>query len=384
MRLRTKATCCKFFFRESLINPGFQTLYLAGMNLWPILLLSCLITLVNNRVEAQSHDPIADRMLVYQRSIGGWPKFLYDKDHKGVKVDYSKALSDEEADAIRADSLASDATYDNHSTSREIRYLIQAYKTTGNKKYLRAAEKGIRYILNGQYKTNGGWPQFYPVRKGYPSHITYNDDAMVNNLEILQDIVDKTKNMEVIDSSLIALSKKAVDRGVQCILLTQVKVDGKLTAWCAQHDTTTLRPANARAFEPAALNSSESAGIVRFLMRQQNPSPKLVQAITSAMEWFENSRIEGYQFETVTGASYQNEKDRVLVADAHAVIWARFYEIETNAPFFTGRDGIKRKSVSDIEYERRNGYAWYGSWPQKLLDKDFPIWKAANKIIDRR
>src|SRR4051812_31070666 len=91
------------------------------------------VSLVND-VAAQSSDPVADRMLVYQRSNGGWPKFLYNKEHKEVKVDYTKELTPAEAAAIHADSLASDATYDNNATSREVRYLVEAYKHTQNKK----------------------------------------------------------------------------------------------------------------------------------------------------------------------------------------------------------------------------------------------------------
>ena len=41
------------------------------------------------------------------------------------------------------------------------------------------------------------------------------------------------------------------------------------------------------------------------------------------------------------------------------VMWARFYEIKTNRPIFSGRDGKIKYAVSDIEFERRNGYAWY-------------------------
>jgi PelA/Pel-15E family pectate lyase len=353
-------------------------------SLYRIFLVACytigMFVSIINDVTAQSNDPVADRMLVYQRSNGGWPKFLYNKEHKEVKVDYTKELTFAEAATIHADSLASDATYDNNATSREVRYLVEAYKRTQNKKYLGAADRGVRYILNGQYKSNGGWPQFYPVRKGYPSHITFNDDVMANNLNILQDIVDKTSNMDVVDPSLIALSQKAIDRGIKCILATQVKVNGALTVWCAQHDTVTLKPANARAFELLSLSGSESVGLVRFLMRQKNPSPEIKKAIITAMDWFERSKIVGYKFVTVEDPSYQNGKDRTLVPDASSVLWARFYEIDTNEPFFCGRDGIKKKTVSEIEYERRNGYAWYGTWPQKLLDKDFPEWKAMNKI----
>ena len=57
-------------------------------------------------------------------------------------------------------------------------------------------------------------------------------------------------------------------------------------------------------------------------------------------------------------------------------IWARIDEIETMKPIFIGRDTVIRYDVSEIEAERRNGYAWYVSEPNELLEKDYPRWKA--------
>ena len=58
--------------------------------------------------------------------------------------------------------------------------------------------------------------------------------------------------------------------------------------------------------------------------------------------------------------------DKVIVPDPSAPpLWARFYEIETNRPFFCGRDGVKKYDIAEIEAERRNGYAWYGNWGRK-------------------
>jgi PelA/Pel-15E family pectate lyase len=57
-------------------------------------------------------------------------------------------------------------------------------------------------------------------------------------------------------------------------------------------------------------------------------------------------------------------------------LWARFYEIGTNRPFFCGRDGVKKYDIAEIESERRNGYAWYGAWPARL-PQEFAQWKAA-------
>jgi len=56
--------------------------------------------------------------------------------------------------------------------------------------------------------------------------------------------------------------------------------------------------------------------------------------------------------------------------------WARFYEIGTNRPIFSGRDGVIRYNLDEIEQERRDGYAWLGAWPRALVEEEYPAWKA--------
>ena len=56
-------------------------------------------------------------------------------------------------------------------------------------------------------------------------------------------------------------------------------------------------------------------------------------------------------------------------------MWARFYEIGTDRPIFSDRDGVKKYALSEIGYERRNGYAWLGTWPHRLLETEYPAWK---------
>ena len=41
---------------------------------------------------------------------------------------------------------------------------------------------------------------------------------------------------------------------------------------------------------------------------------------------------------------------------------------------FCSRDGIKRYSLVQISYERRNHYRWLGYWPQRLLVQEYPAW----------
>jgi PelA/Pel-15E family pectate lyase len=321
-----------------------------------------------------AQDKIADNMLLYQRSVGGWPKHIGE-----TKIDYTKTLSDGEKAGLLDDKFRNDATIDNNATSKEIRYLVKAYKQTNNKSYLEAAENGIRYLLTMQY-ANGGFPQFYPDTSLYRNEITYNDDAMINALNILWDVAHQSNGFDVVDASLVKPSEKAVQKGIDCILKTQIKVAGKLTAWCAQYNNKTLQPANARKFELVSISGSESVGIVQFLMKVENPSPAIRQAITSAVQWLQTSRIDGFKYEDVKDASLPKGYDRVILPDANAAVWARFYDIDTNKPFFSGRDGVKKWNVADIEYERRTGYGWYGTWPKELLEKQYPEWKKKNNL----
>jgi PelA/Pel-15E family pectate lyase len=65
----------------------------------------------------------------------------------------------------------------------------------------------------------------------------------------------------------------------------------------------------------------------------------------------------------------------VGVSDQNAPpIWARYYEIESNRPFFCNRDGIKVYSLAEVGRERRIGYQWYGYWPQSILKEKYPQW----------
>ncbi|MBX2918942.1 MAG: pectate lyase [Ferruginibacter sp.] len=326
---------------------------------------------VSDTQKNSSTDPIAENMLLYQRSNGGWPKhFQGDK-----KVDYNRVLTDaEKVELISGYAEGKDATIDNGATTKEIRYLAKAYTATKNENYLRAANRGVEYLLKAQY-ANGGWPQFYPDFSSYRSQVTYNDNAMINALEVLYDVVHKKNGLDVINGINVNRCIDAIDRGIQCILKTQLKQNGKLTAWCAQYNAKTLQPEMARKFELVSLSGMETVGIVKFLMKIDKPSPAIIKSITAAMEWFEKVKITGYKFVEVAAPNEKSGKDNVLVPDSNSVIWARFYDIDTNEPFFTGRDSERHKTIAEVENERRIGYAWYGTWPAKLIEKDYPRWK---------
>jgi PelA/Pel-15E family pectate lyase len=87
-----------------------------------------------------------------------------------------------------------------------------------------------------------------------------------------------------------------VQKGIECIMKTQILVEGKRTAWCQQYDEVTLAPAAARTYELVSLASAESAGIVRFLIGIQKPTEQVIEAVESAIAWFEKSKISGIRW----------------------------------------------------------------------------------------
>lgn len=307
---------------------------------------------------------IAENLLLYQYPSGGWPK----------NIDMAKPLSA----PTRAELAArkkDEATIDNGATTTQVRFLARIYVATNEPRYRAAAERGIDYLLAAQYP-NGGFPQYYPLRPGYYTHITFNDGAMVNALEVLRDVSLGRGPFAWADEARRQRAADAVARGVDCIVKCQFVRDGVRTAWAAQHDEKSFAPAWARKFEPPSLASAESVGIVRFLLGVENPTPEVVAAIEGAVAWFSKVRLTGLRSEIVKAPDQPQGRDRVVIADPVAPpIWARFYELETDRPIFMGRDSVVHYNLHEIEHERRVGYAWYNNQPARLLERDFPAWK---------
>ncbi len=314
-------------------------------------------------------DSTAEKMLLYQRSYGGWPQY------RGDATDYRKPIGEDLKAKLLADKKRKDATIDDRSTTLEINYLLEAFDKTGNPAYLQAAELGITYLLEAQNRA-GGWPQRYPDTSGYHVHITFNDNAMIDVLWIVKNLVENEDKFQPVADSLKEKARPALQRGIDCILKTQVRQNGHLTVWCAQHDSRTLQPAPARKFEPASLSGSESVGIVQFLMSIDEPSEEVKTSVRSAVAWFGQVKIEGWNVQFISDPTQPTGKDRVIFEDENSTIWARFYELETNRPIFTGRDGEVKYSLTEIENERRVGYGFYGKWPEKLVEKEYPKWEA--------
>ena len=333
---------------------------------------------------AEAHQA-ADSAMRYQYPCGGWAKnhawHLLENDGK---MKERRAILQQIA---RGESLG--ATIDNDATSVEMLLLAKVYSASAKAKTLKkkelkqlhsAFERALGYILEAQYD-NGGWPQFYPLKplnnEGHPfysDHITFNDNAMVNVMLLLRQIYEDKTPYDALNLSQQQkeAARQAFERGIQCILDCQIKKDGKLTVWCQQHDEKTLLPAPARAYElPSFTGSHETATILELLMSLPEPSEGVVKAVCAAVEWLKDHTLRDVHVEPFRNA--EGNPDRRLVHRFGAATWARYYDLETEEPYVCDRDGKPQPSLEYIGYERRNGYAWYGDQPRKIIDK-FPQW----------
>jgi PelA/Pel-15E family pectate lyase len=241
---------------------------------------------------------LADSVMRYQSAQGAWPK---DTD---LSV---PPRSPDEAAPPGGDRAN---TIDNGATTLPMRFLAMVAEATGDEKYRASVIRGLDYLLAAQYP-NGGWPQFYPLRDGYYSRITFNDNAMINVMTLLRDVDRGASPYGFVDGSRRAQAASAVARGITVILRTQIKQNGRLTAWCAQHDEKTLEPAWARAYEPPSTSGAETVGIVRFLMSVEQPTPEIIASVEAAVAWLRSVAMSGVRVDRIARADGRTE--RVLV-----------------------------------------------------------------------
>jgi PelA/Pel-15E family pectate lyase len=302
----------------------------------------------------------ADNIVAWQRPSGGWTK--------GGDYRRTPRPEDDHHDNWSA------GTFDNDSTITELRFLALVF-TAGETEPAAAAWRasflrGLDYVFASQYP-NGGFPQIYPLAGGYHDAITFNDDAMVHILGLLEDVAGQKPGYALVPVDRAAIAGERLKRGIACVLATQLHgPDGRLIVWGQQHDALTLKPCAARNFEPASECSSESVGIVEFLMTIPHPSREIAAAIDGAMAWFPARALHGVAWDrqATTGSGLV---ERPGAPD----LWARFYEFGTGRPLFGDRDRTIHYAVIELSSERRRGYGWYNSRAAALPAR-YAAWKA--------
>lgn len=322
---------------------------------------------------------IADTIVSFQTPAGGWSK---NQNRAGPQRMRGQRYSNnaetmnggaDNFDTPRDVHWTFVGTLDNEATTTEMRFLARVAAQAPGREgaaYRASFIGAVNYLLNAQYP-NGGWPQTWPLDGGFHDGVTFNDDAMTNAIDVLDEVARGEGDLAFVPASLRARAAAARDRGMPVILAAQIVIDGKRTGWPQQVNALTLEPMSARNYEPPSLASGETASLLNFLMRQPNPSPEIRLAVRSGVDWLRSRAIYGL----VWG---ENPRDRRAAERPGAgPIWARYYSIETGLPIFGDRDKSIHDDVNDISIERRNGYSWYSSGPQAAIDM-YADWAVAN------
>ncbi|MGC3991193.1 MAG: pectate lyase [Chthoniobacteraceae bacterium] len=313
---------------------------------------------------------LATVVISYQTPSGGWSKKLR---FTGAPRKRGTLWSSQSAGS---DPWHYVGTFDNRATTEELRLLAGVWLATQRQDCAGAFLRGLDYIFAAQYP-NGGWPQVWPVEGKYHDDVTFNDDAMIHVLELLRDLGDGAPEFAFVDEARRTRARQALAAGIECILQAQVRQQGSLTAWCAQHDPLTLAPSPARLKEPTSISGGESVGITRFLMQLPQQTPPIIAAIEGSLVWFERVKIT-----TIEKTSKNGKSTYVPVAQSSRPLWARFYDVATNKPLFSGaQDGVIYNTFAEMQAHNHIGYDYYTAQPEALITKDQARWR---KVLLRK
>ncbi len=302
----------------------------------------------------------AKNMISMQLPVGGWYKnadSVYDKawDGKAKRSEWFGPKGEELA------------TIDNDATISEIRYIAEVYGANPLPEFKASVQEGIDFLFRLQYES-GGFAQVYPRRgteasPSYSDFVTFNDNAMINVLNLYDDILEKNYPFDKLelDATYYDKIEQSKLEAIDYILNAQIDANGTLTAWCAQHDPYTYAPQYARAYEHPSISGMESAGIIKYLMSVEQ-TEEVKKAVDAGLKWYDDAKVEDMRYAS-------GDTDNIYFYESKGNdMWYRFYEIGTNEPIFSGRDGVITHNLLDVEEERRNGYSWAGDYASSLLN----------------
>jgi hypothetical protein len=288
-----------------------------------------------------------------QLESGGWD-YLIEFDPK-VRRNWFYRADPPEAGAASA-RRKNVTTFDDDNTQSALRFLATFVSTATNRhtaelKVIREAlDYGLTRMIEAQYP-NGAWPQRYdgkphdpqkfPTRPArvpkdwlriwpkadYGGFYTLNDRSQQDCIRTMLEAYKHLGEAKYLDSA---------KKGGEFLVLA--RLPEPQPAWAQQYNFD-MEPAWARAFEPPAVCSNESADAMRMLVDLflETGEQRFLEPIPAFVAWLKRSQIG---------------TDR----------WARYYELETNKPIYGDRDGKIHYTVQELSEERQRGYAWEGSF----------------------
>ena len=290
-------------------------------------------------------ERVANALIYGQLPCGGWHYFI-DFDPEGTQQWYHEVL--EKAWGWEEFyHWSGNATFDDNTSIGAAAFLLDLYETTQKPEYRIPVEKAIQFVLDAQYPL-GGWPQRYPLsydapfegRPDYSSFCTFNDGVTSGCVQFL------------LRAHALFGQDRYRDAAIRGMFFTALSQLPKPQAGWAQQYDMGLNPAQARSYEPASVNPSQTVENIHALLRYYKATGerRLLRGIPDALEWLKNSPLSEEQS-----------------SDGHT--HAQFLEVGSNKPLYAHRSGT---GVEDgrywVDYEPGNFPDHYGM--QVRIDVD--------------
>ena len=218
-------------------------------------------------------------------------------------------------------------TFDDGATMGAGTFLLRRYRVHRDPVVGEALQRVIQFVLDSQYP-NGGWPQRWPLRYDHPfrgkadysSFITLNDGVMTENIDFLLRCYQTLGRQDLYEPMLRAMH-----------LLADLQQPAPMSGWADQYDPNTLLPAHARSYEPRALNTATTLGMVRVMSRyyRLTADSSFLKGLNSALDFVERQTLPR-EYESV----WERPK-----RDSSAVLVPRFVSPDDGTPLFVHRKG---------------------------------------------
>ncbi len=255
----------------------------------------------------------AGRALAWgQCAEGGW----------SYKVD----VSDLKPDSKMPTRKTGRCTLDDCTTQGALDFLMSMDEVLDEPWLSEAIRVGLAYMLESQFP-NGAWPQCYPLRGRFYDYYTFNDKAINDCIKVML----KAHRLYEKDEYL-----RSAQRGGEFIILSQLPQPQAGWAQQYSHD---LKPAPARVYEPAGVCSQVTAYNIKTLVDiyLYTQNGKYLAPIPKAIAWLGRSKIG-------------------------RATWSRIYEIGSNRPIYSDKDGKIYYNLDQISKDRQSGYDWQGGF----------------------
>lgn len=288
-----------------------------------------------------------------QLESGGWAYLVEFDPEKRAQWAYRVDSKIRRAESTAANDTT---TFDDNNTQSALRFLMAFLDLATNRPSAELAvirearDYGLAKMIEAQYP-NGAWPQRWAgrahdpaqhprqkahipsewphnwPRANYSAYYTLNDSTQLDCIETMLEAFHRLGDSKYLD---------AAKRGGDFLILAQLPEPQP--AWAQQYNFN-MEPAWARAFEPPAVCTSESAVAMRTLVDLfvETGDRRYLEPIPPFLDWLKRSHLG---------------PDR----------WARLYELGSNKPIYGDRDGRVHHTLAEISAERQRGYGWQGSF----------------------